>query len=513
MELDLHQIIRILRRRWWILMLLPALVGGLAYYNVSREIPMYQATATMVVNPGAISGQGSTQGSLNEGVALSYTYVQLINTQPVRERVQDILGGPIRSGVSASTVQNTSLIRVTATGADPQAVADTANAYVAGFQSYIADQNAYRLDLAREGVDAQIQFLNTQIQDLDAQISAESDEDEVDRLQAQRQELVRMLAQLETDAAATSMQAASARVIIESVDSARAPFAPISPNVPRTTMLGVFVGLLLAVGVIALLEFLDNTVKGHTNISEITGSPLLASIPVNTSIKRGTRQVFVVADPQSGSAEAMRLLRTNLSFAGVDSPISSIAVTSSVQAEGKSTIAANLAVAVASSGQAVALVDADLRKPTQFEIFGVETHQGVTSFVSDRSFSWEQVSQRVAVPGLVLIPSGPIPPNPAEMIASARFRELLDQLRTEFDLVIVDTPPILQASDGLVAGALTDGLLVVTQHGRTRVDALKGAVDLIRQSGTRLIGVTLNRVDKSSESYYGSYYGSYGQKK
>lgn len=509
MELDLHQLIRIFRRRWWILLLLTVVAGSSAYWSASRETPMYRATATMMVNPGAIgAGQGST-GSLNEGVALSYTYVQLINTQPVRDLVQEELGGPIRSGVSASTVQNTSLIRITAVSSDPQAAADTANAYVSGFKHYVDNQNAQRTERAREGVDAQITFLNDQIDTLNAEID-DADESELERLQQQRNELTRMVTQLETDAAYTSMQAASSTVVIESVDAARVPGAPISPDISRSTMLGAVVGLMIAIGVIALLEYLDNTVKGHTNIQHLTRSPLLASIPVSPGINPGPRQIYTMAEPKAGSSEAVRLLRTNLTFAGVEREINSITVTSSGEGEGKSTTAANLAVAFASGGKSVALIDADLRKPTLHRIFGVENTSGVTRFIADPDEQREDVSDRVALPGLTLVPSGPIPPNPSEMLVSPRFQQLITEMESEFDMVIVDTPPLLQTSDALMVGSVTDGILLMAHHGRTRVDALKNATGLIHQSGTRLIGVVVNQVDKASSTYYsGGYYGKY----
>lgn len=512
MELDLHQLIRIFRRRWWILLLLTVVAGGSAYWNASNEIPMYRATATLIVNPGAIAaGQGST-GSLNEGVALSYTYVQLINTQPVRELVQEELGGPIRSGVSASTVQNTSLIRLTATSSDPQAAADTANAYVSGFKQYVDNQNTQRIERAREGVDSQIAYLNEQIEVLDEQI-ADADDVELERLQQQRNELNRMVSQLQSDAAYTSMQASSARVIIESVDAARVPGAPISPNVSRSTMLGAVVGLMIAIGLIALLEYLDNTVKARTNFQHLTRSPLLASIPVSPGINTGPRQIYTMAEPKSGSSEAVRLLRTNLTFAGVEREVNSITVTSSVEGEGKSTTAANLAVAFASGGKTVALVDADLRKPTLHRIFAVENTRGVSTFIADPEETWESVSHRVALPGLTFLPCGPVPPNPSEMLVSPRFQQLITSLEAEFDMVIVDTPPLLQTSDALMVGSATDGMLLMTQHGRTRVDAMKNATGLIHQSGIRLIGIVINQVDKTSSTYYtGGYYGTYQPK-
>ncbi len=509
MELDLHQLLRIVRHRWWILILIPLIAGGSAYYNVSRQTPMYQAKATMVVNSGAITGTGGTT-SFNESVNLVNTYVRLIDTKPVRDRVEAMFPeGQEPASVTATSTQGALLIYVSSVSSDPQLAADTANAYVTAFQEYIADRNAQRIDNSRAAIDAQIEYLQSQVTEIDNQLGSAPEADRAG-LQQQRQTLVNQISQLQNDAAKSEMQAASASSFVEVLDPAPVPDYPFAPSVQRTTMLGAFVGILLAVGVIALLEYLDNTVKNHTNIQHLTQAPLLSSIPMNPGIEQGPRQIYALADTKSASAEAVRLLRTNLTFAGVDHPIRSLAVTSSLASEGKSTLSANLAVAAASSGLAVALIDADLRKPTQHRVFGVDNSQGVTTYLSNPTTMWESVSRRVALPGLTIITSGPIPPNPSEMVVSPRFRQLVKSLEREFDLVIIDTPPVLQASDGLIVGSATDGILLVTRHGKTRVEALRNASGLIHQSGTRLIGVVVNGVDKSGGDYYGSgYFGTY----
>lgn len=509
MELDLHQLIRIARRRWWIVVLLAAVAGGSAYWNVSREIPLYQATASMVVNPGAITGSSGSYTSIYDSERIAATYVQLIGTQPVRDRVEASFGNDrVPGGVSASAVEGTLIIQISSVSEDPELAADTANAYVVAFQDFINDQNQGRVEQAREGVDTQIEFLQKEIDTIDTSLATATGDARTD-LQQQRQTYVDMISQLETDAARAQMQSISASTFIEGVDPA-SEGVQISPNVKRTTMLGAIVGMMLAVGLIALLEYLDNTVKGHTNIQHLTHAPLLASIPIAQDVDKGSRQIYTLVQPNSGASEAIRLLRTNLSFAGVDNDIRSIAVTSSLEGEGKSTTAANLAVALASSGKAVALVDADLRKPTLHRIFGIQNGRGVSTFVANHAETVESIAERVALPGLTFISCGPIPPNPSEMLASPRFRQLIERLTSEYDMVIVDTPPVLKASDALMVGSVTDGVLLIAQHGRTRIDSVTSSSAQIHHSGTRLIGVVVNRVDKTSSNYYGGgYYGTY----
>lgn len=508
MDLDLHQLIRIIRRRWWIIALLCVVAASSAYVTSNRQTPLYEATAVMVINPGALVGSNE-YSSLQDSQRLAATYVNLVNTHPMRDRVETALGldevDPER--VSTTIVGDSLLINITVTDESPETAAQMADSFVTEFQGYITDQNAERIGQSRTAVDSQIEYLNQQVASIDEQIAAAGDGD-ISALQGQRQELMGMISQLESDAARSEMQAASSSAFIEMVDPAQIPESQSSPRTLQNTALGAIVGIMLAVGIIALLEYLDNTVKEHTNIQELTHAPLLSSIPENSGIERGSRQVYTIADTKSGSAEAVSLLRTNITFAGISDPIKSIAITSSVASEGKSTVAANLAVAFAKGGKSVVIIDADLRKPTQHRIFGVDNHFGVTNYVTDSSSDWEELSHRVALPGLTLIPSGPIPPNPAEMVASQRFRNLVEQLESRFDIVIIDNPPLLQASDGLMLGTFTDGILLVTEFGRTRVDALKSASALINQSGTRLLGIVVNRAKASASNYYGGYYGT-----
>lgn len=507
MELDLHQLIRIFQRRWWILGLITILVASSAFAISNRQTPLYQASAVLVINPGVLVGSNENS-TLQDSQRLADTYVQIINTQPVRDRVQSSLDlGNIDSArVSTSVVQNSLLIRITVTDEDPEDAAQIANTFVNEFQGHIADQNAIQIGQARTAVDNQIELLNQQVIEIDEQITAAGDND-VSTLMEQRQELTGMISQLESDAARSEMQAASASTFIQMVDPAQVPGSPSSPRVAQNTVLGAFVGILLAVGLVALLEYLDNTVKAHTNMQDLTHAPLLSSVPVNAGIERGSRQVYSIADPKSGATEAINLLRTNLVFAGIGKPIKSMAITSSVTEEGKSTITANLAVAFAKSGKTVAIIDADLRKPTQHRIFGVENSFGVTNYITDTSADWSSLAHRVALPDLTLIASGPIPPNPAEMVASERFKSLVKELEAQFDYVLIDTPPILQASDGLVLGSFTDGILLITQYGQTRIDALKSSSTLINQSGARLLGIVLNQSKGAGANYYGGYYG------
>jgi capsular exopolysaccharide synthesis family protein len=163
---------------------------------------------------------------------------------------------------------------------------------------------------------------------------------------------------------------------------------------------------------------------------------------------------------------------------------------------------------MAQSGLTCAVIDADLRKPTMHRIFGVDNTSGLTTLLTHPDQSWEEVAKKVALPGLFLIPSGPIPPNPSDLLSSVRFERLIDQIKDDVDLVIVDSPPTLSASDALSISRHTDGMILVCHSNKTRIDTLRHAAESIHQGGIRLIGVVLNRQKgQVAGSYYGEYYG------
>lgn len=487
--------------------------GASAYVSASRETPLYSATATMMVNPG-VSGGVSNYNDIIVSERLAETYQQLVTTQPIRERVAAALGTEfVPAGYSASAVQGSQLIRVTATGTDPETVAKVANAVVTEFVAYTADQAQARADASLTDLNAQIDALEQRQTEIDNEIASLQGDTGVEQriadLQSERSAITQSLIDLTGQRIQYSTEGMAASVQIQQVEEAQVPGAPFSPQPTRSLMLGLFVGALLGAGVVALLEFLDNTVKPEDNIQELTGAPLLATVSQLSKIEPGGRQVYTMSQPQSAAAEALRLLRTNLEFASASDPIQAMTVSSSSPGEGKSTTAANLGVVMAQSGLTTVVIDGDLRKPTQNRIFGVDNGSGLTTLLTHPDQSWQDVAKKVALPGLFLIPSGPIPPNPSDLLASDRFARLIERIKTEADLVIVDSPPVLSASDALAISRHTDGVVLVTYSGKTRTDALKHAAHSIHQGGIRLIGVVLNRQKgQHGASYYGEYYGA-----
>ncbi len=219
-------------------------------------------------------------------------------------------------------------------------------------------------------------------------------------------------------------------------------------------------------------------------------------------------ELVVHHEPMGAGAEAFRVLRTNLQFMGLDKPLKSIVVTSAVPGEGKSTVAANLAIAYAQTGANVCLVDADLRRPRVAKIFGVDNWRGLTNAVIHQN-GLENDLQPSPISGVTLLTSGPIPPNPAEILGSGRMTQLLADLASRFDMVIVDSPPTLAVTDAAVLAPKVDGVLLVVRSGKADRQAVKRALSALETVKANVLGVTLSAVE--SEGRDGYYYYHYAQ--
>lgn len=220
------------------------------------------------------------------------------------------------------------------------------------------------------------------------------------------------------------------------------------------------------------------------------------------------RHLITLVNPRSPISESYRALRTNIEFSSVDTQTQIIMVTSAGPAEGKSTVIGNLAVAYAQNDRSVLLIDADLRKPTVHRTFQLTNRYGLSSFLSHQA-GLEHVIQESEVPNLYVMTAGPIPPNPAEMLGSKSMSKLLDSLRKQFDIILIDTPPVLAVTDAQLLASQSDGAVLVINSGKVKKDiALKAKQNLDRVNA-RLLGVVLNNVKrKASEEYYYYYYGN-----
>lgn len=300
------------------------------------------------------------------------------------------------------------------------------------------------------------------------------------------------------------------------VSRAEVPQIPSWPNRKKMLLVGILLGLMLGIGLCFFLDYMDTTIKSEADVQSYMGAAVLGGIP---SIEREAGEesfddLFATKKPRSHFAEAFRTARTALAFSATDKPIQAFVVSSTMPAEGKSLTAINLAIAYAQVGKKVLLVDADLRKPRLHEVFKIaDRHVGLSHLLSaDGSDDIDAQVFPSAIQNLTILPAGQLPPNPVELLDSARFATLLERLRARYDIIIFDAPPSLDLVDGLVLARQTDGIVLVARSFSTNKYAARQVAQQIAASKLHLLGVILNNVDMPSGAYssYYSYY-SYGR--
>lgn len=297
------------------------------------------------------------------------------------------------------------------------------------------------------------------------------------------------------------------------LDPARPLFAPIKPNVNRNLMVGLVMGLLAGLGVALLLDLLENSVATQADVEERLGLAFLGVMPrIEGSRAPKDRDLYVHREPKSSVAECCRAIRTNLLFMSPDTPFKTLVVTSSGPQEGKSTTSINLGVAMAQSGNRVLLLDTDMRRPRLHRAFGVPNELGISSLVVGEG-TLDAAVKSTEVPGLFVLPCGPIPPNPAELLHTRAFAELLKAAAGKFDRVILDSPPLNAVADAAVLATQCDGVVLVLKAGKTNRESARRALRSLADVQARMYGAILNDVDLKAPRYGDSYlaYQGYGQ--
>jgi polysaccharide biosynthesis transport protein len=325
---------------------------------------------------------------------------------------------------------------------------------------------------------------------------------------------------------------------IRIVDPALIPSRPSRPNKARNVLLSILVGFFGGIGLALLREYLDNTIKSPDDVETLVHLPSLAVVPAltNSSGKHRSRLSRLLKTsaattkenraelishnmPQSQMSEAFRALRTSLLLSQADRPPQVVLMTSALPREGKTTAAVNLAVTLAQLGDKTLLVDADLRKPGINRALNLADgkHAGLSSYLAGVSSLDLITVPHPSITNLDVIPTGPIPPNPADLLSSRRLTELIAELRTRYKFVVFDSPPIMAATDAVILSVLVDGVLLVVRSGETPKEAFTRTRDLLVSVKCHMLGVVLNAVDSSSPDYYYSYryypysYGGYGR--
>lgn len=296
---------------------------------------------------------------------------------------------------------------------------------------------------------------------------------------------------------------------IDVLQTAELPTGPIRPSLPINLAFGLAIGLLLGASMIVLIDSLDNTVRGEPDVVRYTNKPILGHLPQidPTLLKEfGSIDTMTEIAPRSSFAEGIKTLRTNLMFMSPDNPPHLLLVTSPGPGEGKTLISLNMAIAMAHSGQRTLIVDSDMRRPRVHKALGMTNEEGLSNVIMGSS-TLDQAVRQTSVENLFMMSCGEIPPNPLELLHTERFQQLVKDLRSKYDRVIFDSPPLAAVSDGLVLSHSVDAVLLILKFGQTRRELLKRSIEQMEALGAPFMGCVLNDIDAAAGSAYAySYY-------
>jgi polysaccharide biosynthesis transport protein len=509
---ELRDHLSVVRRRKLTIISITFAVVATTLFLSLLQTPVYQGRARVLLQ-GSESLFETGQGQRFDPTFVQ-TEVQVMQSEPVRARVQERLGRAPK--VSAIPIGQTAVVEVRAESTDPVDAANVTNAYVEAYIDYRREQAIDNLVKAGQELQRKIDATQREIDDLTNRINAApactpanpggcSERDSLlrirDGLTTQQAPFRQKLDQLQVDA---SLKNGGAQV----VTPAPVPSEPIRPRPVRNGLLGLGTGLILGTSLAFLREHLDDSIKSKEDMERVApGLPVLGLIPTVPDWRnRAETKVVSQAEPSSPVAEAYRSLRTSIHFLGIDRSMRLIQVTSANASEGKTTTTANLAVALARAGERVVIVSCDLRRPRIHEFFGLSNGVGFTSVLMG---TVPLTSALQPVPGesrMQLLASGPLPPNPSELLASGRTEQVLKALQTQA-VVLVDCPPVLPVTDASVLSSRVDGTLLVATADTTTGREFSRALELLRQVDAPLIGTVLNGV--AAEGAYGYTYQYY----
>jgi capsular exopolysaccharide synthesis family protein len=297
---------------------------------------------------------------------------------------------------------------------------------------------------------------------------------------------------------------------IVQIQKAVVPSSPTQPQPVRDMALGAVAGMLLMGALVVLVEYLDDTIKTPEDVNRTLDFPVIGFIGEmeGTGKKGHNPGVYITENPRSPIAESFRTLRSNLEFAGVDNPLKTLLITSSSPGEGKTTVAVNLAAAIAQGGKKIVLMDADLRRPSMHRFVNIPNRAGLSELFRDPNSSYHDVKFEWGNPSISVITSGALPPNPAELLGSEKMEQILNDLRNDYDMVLIDGPPFIVA-DPIVLSAKTDGVLLIIEPGKTKIDSVRVMQEQLEMAGARVVGVVLNPISRKKSKYYSGKYRYY----
>jgi len=501
-DIGLNEVIGVMWRRKWILVLATLVAAAGAFVISHLSPPVFEASTTVLIDL-------ASQARLSEYSAITasdrgvLTYAQLIRTRPVIEEALGRLGldpgAAEPSNIRVESIQDTQLIEVEVQDTDPMRAADVANTIVEVFEEQNDAFQAGRFAASKESLAAELDKLNEKIAGIETAIN-DLDPDQVDSRSPEFQRLQTELSQDQASYFSLLSRYEDVRLVeaqlfstVIQVEPAVPPGTPIRPRVLLNTVVAGFAGLMLALAVIFVVEHLDDSIKAPEDVARATRLPVIGYVADSRKLKAdGTRQRLMISEPNSETAESFRSLRTNIELAGAQGTPRSILISSPEPGDGKTTIAAQLAVSMAHGGKRVVLVDANLRRPSLHRYFGMKNELGLSDMLVDDLVP-EMVIKHVVHWRLRVITCGKPVDNPAELLGSVIMLRALARLRDQADVAIFDGPPFLVAETFILASKL-ESVLVVMHHGRTRGGDASQMMMQLDRAQANVVGVVLNRV-------------------
>lgn len=501
--------------KWWKLILVACVLAAVSsFLVVARQPPQYQSTAVLVIGR-AVYELNPTGTDIGLAQQLATYYANIASRDAVRGPTMQALNLEWLPEYTVATVPNSQILEITVTDTDPiraQAVAnELANQLINQSPSNPDLQEQKRQQFLREQIsmiEANIEDTLDQIAIKEAELGSLNSARQISQTQAEISTLQQKLTTLQSNY--TGMLNASTGQGMNSLtlfQPATLPQRPMRSEKPMIILMSIAIALMVSGGAAYLIEFLDDTFENSDEISRQLNLPVIGFIPEIQGAQED-KSSLLVRDAKSMEAEAFRALRMNIDFLQVHSPIKTLLVVSVGKTEGKSVVAANLALAMARGGKKVVLLDADLRRPSLHKYINIPNDTGLSNIML-HELDVTDVMINVESENLWVISTGLTPPNPGEMVSSPKMKEILDKLGAIADLVVVDGPPVL-VTDATILASKVDAVLLVVGTGRTRRSDAQTALKQLERAGARVIGAVLNRVDIAQRGYYKLYQYDYG---
>ncbi len=505
--IDLREYLQVLAfRKWTVISAVVLLLGGTLAFSLTRT-PIYRADAKVLVKaPPSETGEVPVVDVLTEA--------EIISSEAVASLVLDDLdysgsGSRLLDDLSVESIPETQVVAIAYRSPSAPLAQEAANAFAENYlefrQTQAVEEVGAQEAAVQDRVDAATEQLDQLNVDLQEAIDAK-DEALAATLETSRSVLLARLGVLQQELDDLRSHRAAQLDSGEVIEPATFPQSPVSPNHITNGLLGLLLGLAAGVGLAFLRERLDDRFKDRAEVERVMGAPVLATVPrFPTGKKTG---LVTLTQPDSLASESYRSLRTNLQFIASQREIRSVLATSPSAGEGKTITAGNLAVAFAQAGRRVILLSADLRRPTLEHHFDLASDEGLSTWLM--AGTGGNLSNLIKDPGIAnvrVVPSGPIPPNPAELLASPHLAQLIKILEENCDLVIVDSPPILAVADPAILANHTGGAILVTDAATTHRSAVIRAKEELERVGGNLIGCVFNGFDPATSPYY--YYQPY----